>query len=170
MSTTCKGTAHCSAAWRALSAEKNGVSKVIHSTWIPWRRSTNADRMLSRPPEQSPSALTESVDMSSMAVICRPPYDRVIPAKGTGVMGRCFRTPLNIGMGCTTDRRTNPKNRSISLFEVNLNATSAGPDKIKCQNPNLKWITLPVIFTSYRFHAIAERYYSNFHVFPMIID
>ena len=39
-------------------AEKKGVSKLTHSTWIPWRRSTKADKMLSRPPEQRPRART----------------------------------------------------------------------------------------------------------------
>ena len=41
---------------RALAAEKNGVSKVTHSTEIPCLRSTSPASVLSRPPEQSPKA------------------------------------------------------------------------------------------------------------------
>ena len=42
----------------AFSDEKKGVSKEIHSTAIPCIRKISADRMLSRPPEQRPKALT----------------------------------------------------------------------------------------------------------------
>ncbi len=42
----------------AFSDEKKGVSKDTHSTAIPCLRKINADRILSRPPEQRPKALT----------------------------------------------------------------------------------------------------------------
>ena len=42
----------------AFSDEKKGVSKNTHSTDIPCLRKISADRILSRPPEQRPKALT----------------------------------------------------------------------------------------------------------------
>jgi hypothetical protein len=42
----------------AFSDEKKGVSKDTHSTAIPCLRKINADKILSRPPEQRPKALT----------------------------------------------------------------------------------------------------------------
>jgi hypothetical protein len=46
------------AASLAFLDEKKGVSKVTHSTSMPWLRKTNAERMLSRPPEHRPKART----------------------------------------------------------------------------------------------------------------
>jgi hypothetical protein len=45
------------AAFFAFDAEKNGVSKLIHSTAIPSCFRTNAESILSNPPEESPRAL-----------------------------------------------------------------------------------------------------------------
>ena len=41
----------------AFSEEKKGVSNVIHSTRSPCSLNTRPERILSRPPEQSPSPL-----------------------------------------------------------------------------------------------------------------
>jgi len=49
-------------ACRAFSDEKNGVSKVTHSTTIPCFRKISADNILSRPPEQRPKARTLFID------------------------------------------------------------------------------------------------------------
>ena len=50
------------AACLAFWAEKNGVSKVTHSTTIPCFRKISADNILSRPPEQRPKARTLFID------------------------------------------------------------------------------------------------------------